>query len=101
MFKKTPPKKNSPKKIPKKFKYNIGDLVACYTDDESLKIVVGWIQDRWCSVMGVNLYKIYWSDFTDDRDTISTPIDEKGMFLLVKLFRVAKKMDIWEGKKLF
>lgn len=88
------------KSRPKKFAYSIGDLVACYSDPNGYKVIIGWVSERWRK-NNTNYYKVHWSDFDDRRDIINTPIDEIGLEPCDKLLKKAIELDIWEGKKIF
>lgn len=90
-------KSRSKKIIP--FRYDIGDLVACYESPNTYKIIIGWISERWVRD-NRNFYKVEWSDMDERRHIINTPIDEVGLEPCYNLLQKAIKLDIWTGKKI-
>jgi hypothetical protein len=84
----------------KKFKFKIGDLVACYNDPDNFKIILGWVVDRWKNKKGENNYHVHWSDIADNPDYIQSPIDEYGMNECYNLLQKAIETDTWSGKKI-
>jgi hypothetical protein len=87
----------------KKSKKNfcVGDLIACYTNDQELKIVVGWIINKYKNSKKRNVYMVRWSDIDENDPTrINAPVDEEGVNMCYNLLQKAIELDIWEGKKI-
>lgn len=79
----------------------VGDLVACYTNEEQLKIVVGWITKKYKNSNNTTVYMVRWSDIEDNDPTrINSPVDEEGVNMCYNLLQKAIELDIWEGKKI-
>jgi hypothetical protein len=87
------------KKAKKNFR--VGDLIACYTSEEQLKIVVGWITKKFKNSKKATVYMVRWSDIDDNDPTrINAPFDEAGVEMCYNLLQKAIELDIWEGKKI-
>lgn len=79
----------------------VGDLVACYTNAEELKIVVGWITKKYKNSKNTTVYMVRWSDIDENDPTrINSPIDENGMNMCYDLLQKAIELDTWSGKKI-
>lgn len=90
---------NIPRKKKKTFK--IGDLVACYTSEEQLKIVIGWITKKFKNSKNNMVYMVRWADIDENDPTrINAPIDEAGVEMCYNLLQKAIELDTWSGKKI-
>lgn len=92
-------KSNTSRKKSNSYRYNIGDLVACYENSNTYKILVGWVCECW-NTKKINFYRVQWCD--DDRrpNIINSPIREIDLEPCYNLLQEAIKLDIWVGKKI-
>jgi len=91
--------RNTSQKKAKRYAYNIGDLVACYENSDTYKVLVGWINERWKRDDRI-FYKVTWSDFEERQDIINTPIKQEHLDMCYNLLQKALELDVWEGKKI-
>lgn len=81
--------------------FHVGDLVACYTSADELKIVVGWITKKYKNSRNTMAYIVRWADIDENDPTrINSPIDETGINMCYNLLQKAIELDIWSGKKI-
>ena len=81
--------------------FRVGDLIACYTSDQELKIVVGWITKKYKNSKKRNVYMVRWADIDENDPTrINAPVDEEGVNMCYNLLQKAIELDTWIGKKI-